>query len=107
MKTGPQPFLRPRASAVSLTLGLRLERLLEVFGINTRLGSLLPSHIRSVWPVHLYELRLRWPSSESKEPRALGDMRTSCLGPHLRWLRFREFLVFRGLLFRLNGSVPP
>ena len=39
----PSAVLRPRAYPVSLTLGLRFERLLEVFGVNTRLGSRSPS----------------------------------------------------------------
>jgi hypothetical protein len=39
--------------SVSLTLGLRLERLLEVFSINTGLCSLIPSHPRPVRSVHL------------------------------------------------------
>jgi hypothetical protein len=49
-------FLRLRASAVSLTLALRLERLLEVLGINASSCPLLPSHLRSLRLVRLNEL---------------------------------------------------
>jgi hypothetical protein len=76
-------FLRPRASAVSLTLGLRRERLLEVFGVNARLGPLLPGHLWSLRPVHFNELRLCRASGEGEEARALGYVRTSRLRPHL------------------------
>jgi hypothetical protein len=41
----PSTVLRPRAFSVSLTLGLRLERLLEVFGVNSGLGSLEPGFL--------------------------------------------------------------
>ena len=71
--------MRLRASAVSLTLGLRLERLLEVLGVNTCLGSLFPSHLRSLRSVHFYELRFGWASGEGKEVRALSDVRASDL----------------------------
>jgi hypothetical protein len=36
----PSTVLRPRAYSVSPTLGLRLERLVKVLGVNSRLGSL-------------------------------------------------------------------
>jgi hypothetical protein len=73
---GPRPFLRLRASAVSLTLGLRLERLLEVLCVHTCLRTLRPGHLWSLRPVHLYELRLCRASGEGKEARALSDVRT-------------------------------
>jgi hypothetical protein len=41
----PSTVLRPRASDVSPTLGLRLERLVEVLGVNSRLGSLNPGFL--------------------------------------------------------------
>jgi hypothetical protein len=79
-----------------------------VFGINTRFGSLLPSHFRSLQPVHLYKLRLGWASSEREEPRTLGDVRTRSLGPHLRLFGgFREFLCLYSFLLGLHVSVPP
>src|SRR5258708_30318699 len=56
----PSVILRLRAFAVPPTLGLRLECLLEVLGVNTRFCSLLPSHLWSLRSVHLYELRLGW-----------------------------------------------
>jgi hypothetical protein len=93
------PVLRVRPSAVfateglcrlALTLGLRLERLLEVLGVNACFCPLLPGHLWSLRPVHLYELRLGRASGEGKEARALSYMRTGHLGPRLRLLRFRE-----------------
>jgi hypothetical protein len=99
-------ILRVRPSAVcfateglcrlALTLGLRLERLLEVLGVNACFCPLLPGHLRPLRAVHLYELRFRWPTGEGEEPRALGDVCTSGLGPHLRLLR-----GFLGFLHRL------
>lgn len=50
---------------------LRCQSRLEVFRINSRLGSLLPSHLRSLRLVHLYELPLCWASGEGEEPSAL------------------------------------
>jgi hypothetical protein len=44
-----------------------------VFCINTRLGSLLPSHLRSLRPVYLDELGLSWPSGEGKSEASTGD----------------------------------
>ena len=41
----PSTVLRPRAYPVSPTLGLRLERLVEVLGVNSRLGSLNPGFL--------------------------------------------------------------
>ena len=75
--------------------------------LHTGCGSLCPSHLRSLWPVHFNELSFGRASGKSEEPRALSDVRTSGLGPHLRLIRFLKFLGFRGLLFRLRGSVPP
>jgi hypothetical protein len=57
--------MRPRASTASLILGLRLERLLEVFCIGACFSPLLPGHLRSLRSVHVYELRFRWASTES------------------------------------------
>jgi hypothetical protein len=57
-------------SLVSLELGLRLERLLEVFGVDTRLGPLRTGLCRSLRPVHLDELPLivheGWEASKGK-----------------------------------------
>jgi hypothetical protein len=66
---------------------------LEMLGINTCLGSLRLSHLRSLWAVDLYELGLGWTSSEGEEPRALSDVSTDRLGPDLRLLRLS--LLFR------------
>jgi hypothetical protein len=41
----PSTVLRPRAYPVSPTLGLRLQRLVEVLGANSRLGSLNPGFL--------------------------------------------------------------
>ena len=68
--------LRPRAYPFSPTLGLRLERLLEVLCV---FCPLFPSHLRSLWPVYPYELGLCRASGEGEEPRALSDVRTSGL----------------------------
>jgi hypothetical protein len=65
----PSAALRP-ASVVSLTLGLRLERLLEVFRINTHLRPLIPGHLRPFRSVHLDELSFGWASGESISPAA-------------------------------------
>jgi len=46
-KDKPSAVFRPWACSVSLTLGLRLKRLLEVFGVNTRFGSLRPGQYSS------------------------------------------------------------
>src|SRR5271169_3314072 len=65
---------------------------LKVLRVNTRFGSLIPGHLRSLRSVHLYELRLCGASGESKEACALSDVRTSDFGPRLRLLRLGEFL---------------
>ena len=70
-----------------------------MFGINTSLGPLLSGHLWPFRSVHLYKLRLRWASGEGKEARALSDVRTSGLGPHLRLIRFSSFLVFVAFFF--------
>jgi hypothetical protein len=60
-------FLRLRGlCCLALTLGLRLERLLKVLGIDTCLGTLRPSHRWSLRPVHLDELGLRQASGEGE-----------------------------------------
>src|SRR5579859_6582876 len=82
---GPQSLHRCSGPA------LRGQSSLKVLSVHTRLGPLLPRHLRSLWPVHLYELRFGWPSSQSEEARTLRDMGTGRFGPHLRLLRFREF----------------
>jgi hypothetical protein len=38
-RTNPQPHLRLRAHPFSFTLGLRLERLLKVLGVDARFGA--------------------------------------------------------------------
>jgi hypothetical protein len=58
---------------MSLGPTLRLERLLKVLRVNTRFGSLRPSHLRPIRVVHLYELSLAWASGKGEEPRALSD----------------------------------
>ena len=42
------------------------ERLLEVLCINTCFCPLFPSHLRSLWPVHLYELGFCGRSASAK-----------------------------------------
>ena len=64
--------MRPRAFSASLTSGLRLERLLKVLRVNSRLASLRPSHLRSLGSVHLHEIGLGRASVEGKEARALS-----------------------------------
>jgi len=70
-----------------------------VLRVHTRCGSLCPSHLRSLWPVHFNELSFGRASGKSEEPRALSDVRTSGLGPHLRLIRFSSFLVFVAFFF--------
>jgi hypothetical protein len=63
---------RPRACSVSLTLGLSLERFLKLLCVNTHLGSLNPSHVRSLRPVDPGELSfVRGQTSFAKT--TLGD----------------------------------
>ena len=47
-----------------------------MFGVNASLGSLRQCHLWSLRPVHLYELRLGWPSCESEETSAYCDIGT-------------------------------
>ncbi len=54
-------------------LGLRLERLLKVFGVNARFGALRPGHRRSLCSVHLNELGLGRASGENEEARTFGN----------------------------------
>jgi hypothetical protein len=65
---------------------------LEVLGVNTRLGTLRPGHLRPLGSVHLDELGPGWASGKGEESRTLSDVRTSSFGPHLRF--FAGFLAF-------------
>ena len=107
MRVRPSAALRPRAYFVPLALRLRLERLLEVFGVNTRLSSLRPSHRRSLCSVHLSELGLGRASGKSEESSALGNLSASSLGSHLRlfcgFLLLLSFLRFHFLFPSWNG----
>jgi len=68
----PSLVLRPRVYSSLLNSGLRLERLLKVLRVNSRLASLRPSHLRSLGSVHLHEIGLGRASVEGKEARALS-----------------------------------
>ena len=78
-----------------------------MLGVNTRFGSLRPSHRRSFWSAHLYELGLGRASGESEESCALGNVSASRLGPHLRlffgFLLYLSFLRFHFLFPPWNG----
>jgi len=64
IKTGAQPRC-DRGHLLSRSLDdFAFELLREVFGVATRLGSLNPSHLGSLWPVHLHELGLCRASGE-------------------------------------------
>jgi chemotaxis response regulator CheB len=52
--------------------------------INSRLGSLRPSHRWSLGAVDLNELSLGWAAGKGKKSRTLGNVRTRSLGPYLR-----------------------
>ena len=68
-------FATEHLACLAHTLGFRLERLLEVLGVNTCLGSLFPSHLRPLPSAHSHELRFGRASGKGEEPRALGDVR--------------------------------
>ena len=71
---------------------------LEVFRVHACFCPLLPSHLWSLRPVFLYELRLRWATSQSEQASAFSDIGTSCIRSCLR-------LLWRGRFPRLLGCL--
>ena len=80
---------------------------MEVLGVNACFCPLLPGHLWPLRAVHLYELRLCRASGEGKEARALSDVRTGSLGPHLRGAFFLVFMLasLPGLALTISGSL--